>query len=136
MGTALEAVELCRMSETRKRRESFLGMGVLLSVSAWASVSTISSEAAARLHHAATSGGGCVGWLAKPGKRTLARLEKEGAGLFDGSVYSGEVGLTIGLVDGVGEMRGELQKRFGRFVHIERMEEERLDYSRLLRWLF
>lgn len=92
-------------------------------------------EAAARIHHATTRAG-CGGWLGKPGKRTLRKLQDGGAGLFDGSVYTGEVGLEIGLVDGVGEMRAELEKRFGRFVQLERMEEERLDYSRLLRWLF
>ena len=74
--------------------------------------------------------------MAKPSKRTVRKLAKSGTGLFDGSVYSGEVGLELGLVDGVGEMRTELQKRFGRFVRLETMEEERLDYSRLLRWLF
>ena len=96
----------------------------------------LDAEAAARMHHATKGGGGCGGWLGKPGKRTLKRLVRDGAGLFDGSVYSGEVGLELGLVDGVGELRTELQKRYGRFVQLERMEEERLDYSRLLRWLF
>ena len=95
-------------------------------------------EAAARMHHEHTSwvARGCGGWMAKPSKRTVRKLAKSGTGLFDGSVYSGEVGLELGLVDGVGEMRTELQKRFGRFVRLETMEEERLDYSRLLRWLF
>jgi ClpP class serine protease len=92
-------------------------------------------EAAARLHHSTTSGSGCYSFLGGPGKRKLRRMQEDGAGLFDGSVYSGEVGLELGLVDGVGEMRAELQKRFGRFVEIERMEEDRVDYSKLLRWL-
>ena len=77
----------------------------------------------------------CGGWLCAPSNRTLTKLVQRGAGLFDGSVYSGEVGKSLGLVDDVGEMRTLLQRRFGRFVQLERIEEERLDYSRLLRWL-
>ena len=89
------------------------------------------------MHHATASFlGARGGWLGVPGKRRVSKLVDAGAGLFDGSVYSGEVGLELGLVDGVGEMRTELQKRYGRFVQLERVEEERLDYSRLLRWLF
>ena len=92
-------------------------------------------EAAARLHSSTAGGlGGCFG---APGKSSLRRLVKKGAGLYDGSVYSGEVGLEVGLVDGVGELRTELQKRYGRFVRLETIaEDERgLDYHRLLRWL-
>ena len=37
------------------------------------------------------------------------------------------------LVDG--ELRTELQRRYGLFVRIERVEPERVDYSRLLRFL-
>ena len=97
----------------------------------------LKAEVAATMHHETSSAlGGCGGWLGKPSKSTLKKLVKQGKGLFDGTVYSGEVGLEVGLVDGVGEMRSELQKRFGRFVRLETMEEERLDYSRLLRWLF
>jgi len=60
-----------------------------------------------------------------------------GVGLYDGSVYSGSVALEVGLVDQLGEMRTELQRRFGRFVRIERVEPEpSIDYSRLLRFLF
>ena len=94
-------------------------------------------EVAAALHHETLSPmGSCGGWLGKPSKRKVRKLVRGGAGLFDGSVYSGEVGLEVGLVDGVGEMRSVLQKRFGRFVRLETMEEERIDYTRLLRWLF
>ena len=93
-------------------------------------------EAAARLHVTTAGGGGCTGALfGRPSKRTIRGLVKEGAGLFDGSVYSGEVGKEVGLVDEVGEMRTVLQKRFGKYVRIETMEEEKIDYSKLLRWL-
>ena len=61
----------------------------------------------------------------------------KGSGLFDGSVYTGEVGVELGLVDKVGELRSELQSRYGRFVQLEQVAEDRMDqmYSRLLRWL-
>ena len=48
-----------------------------------------------------------------------------------------QVGKEIGLVDGVGEMRTELIKRFGRHVRLDMVEEEPgLDWmtGRLLRW--
>jgi hypothetical protein len=52
-------------------------------------------------------------------------------------VYSGEVGKSRGLVDKLGELKTEMQARFGRSVRLEPIEEDRaLDYySRLLRWL-
>ena len=90
-------------------------------------------EAAARLHHVTLSG--CGGWLGSPSKRQLSKLVDKGAGLFDGSVYTGEVGKELGLVDKVGELKTELQSRYGRFVRLETVEEDRIDYSRLLRWL-
>lgn len=96
-------------------------------------------EEAARLHVVnGGSGGGCVGaCFGTPSRRRLQRLVDKGAGLFDGSVYSGEVGRELGLVDSVGEMRTEMQKRFGRHVRLEAVEEEfsKMEFSRLLRWL-
>ena len=93
-------------------------------------------EEAARLH-AITTGGGCLDFMgAAPSKRRLTKLADKGAGLFDGSVYTGEVGRDIGMVDSVGDLRTELQRRFGRFVRLENVEpENQIDYSRLLRWL-
>jgi len=74
--------------------------------------------------------------FSKPSKSTLSRLVARGAGLFDGSVYSGGAGHALGLVDRIGEMRSELQRRYGKAVHVLRVEPEvPLDYSRLLRWL-
>ena len=50
--------------------------------------------------------------------------------------HTSQVGKEIGLVDGVGEMRTELQRRYGRYVRLESVEPEaHLDYTRLLRWL-
>jgi hypothetical protein len=63
-------------------------------------------EAAATLAYNSTSR-----FWSKPGKKTLASMVAAGDGLFDGSVYSGEVAYRIGLVDAVGEMNSELQRR-------------------------
>ena len=95
-------------------------------------------EAAATIHASTTGGAGCSGLIfGRPSKRKVARLADDGAGLFDGTVYSGEAGLEVGLVDAVGEMHTTLQKRFGRHVRIETIEDDRVDSAlRLLRWLF
>jgi len=92
-------------------------------------------EAAAKLHHA-TSSGWSAGCFGPPNKRQLSKLVDKGVGLFDGSVYSGEVGKELGLVDAVGELKTALQARYGRYVRLELVEDDRIDYSRLLRWLF
>ncbi len=43
---------------------------------------------------------------------------KDGAELFDGSVYTGAEALNVGLIDGLGEARSELKRRFGDKVRI------------------
>ncbi|MGY6627718.1 MAG: S49 family peptidase [Oceanicaulis sp.] len=43
---------------------------------------------------------------------------KDGAELFDGSVYTGAEALELGLIDGLGEARSELKRRFGDKVRI------------------
>ena len=93
-------------------------------------------EVAAELH-AQTVGVGCTGLLlGRPSRGTVKSLARKGKGLFDGSVYTGEVAHSVGLIDGVGEMKTELQRRYGRFCRIETVEEEKtLDYAKLLRWL-
>lgn len=63
-------------------------------------------EAAATLAYNSTSR-----FWAQPGKKTLAAMVEAGDGLFDGSIYSGEVAHRIGLVDAVGEMNSELRRR-------------------------
>ena len=94
-------------------------------------------EAAAELQYRTSSSVGCLPlWASKPSSWTMRRLVRDGAGLFDGTVYSGTVGVDVGLVDQVGGLKTELQRRYGRFVRIERVEPERVDYSRLLRFLF
>ncbi|KAL1500513.1 hypothetical protein AB1Y20_013169 [Prymnesium parvum] len=92
-------------------------------------------EAAAALTHRTLSPPCLPFWSDAPSPRRVRQLVREGAGLFDGTVYSGAVGVEVGLVDKVGEMRTELRRRYGRFVRIEQVEPERIDYSRLLRFL-
>jgi len=45
--------------------------------------------------------------------------------LFTGLFWSGEKGLALGLVDGIGDMMVELKKRYGEKVEIEKIEASR-----------
>lgn len=45
--------------------------------------------------------------------------------LFTGLFWTGETGLALGLVDGVGDMMDELRKRYGDKVEIEKIEASR-----------
>jgi serine protease SohB len=45
--------------------------------------------------------------------------------LFTGLFWTGETGLALGLIDGVGDMMAELRKRYGDKVEIERIEASR-----------
>lgn len=96
----------------------------------------LNPEAAARLHVRTVGGAGCAGLLfGKPSSGTVRSLAKAGKGLFDGTVYTGQVAQEVGLVDGVGDMKSILQQRYGRFCRIDTIEEEKPDLTRLLRWL-
>ena len=80
---------------------------------------------------------GTLGYIFQPSKSKLGGSDESGAGLFDGSVYSGSVAQTLGLVDRVGDMRSDLERRFGRRVQLVPCEPERsvIDLIRLLRFL-
>ena len=61
-------------------------------------------EAAARLHHRTSVAAGTVrsrlpSALTEPSRSTLRKLQAQGAGLFDGAVYSGTAGIEVGLLD-------------------------------------
>jgi serine protease SohB len=45
--------------------------------------------------------------------------------LFTGLFWSGERGLSLGLVDGLGDMMSELRKRYGEAVEVEKIEASR-----------
>jgi len=98
-------------------------------------------EAAARSYHrtsvaAAPLSSRLPSSLTAPSRSTLRKLQARGAGLFDGSVYSGSAAVEVGLVDGLGELRSDAIRRFGRHVQLTPMlPDEPIDYSRLLRWL-
>ena len=98
-------------------------------------------EVAARLYHrtavAAAPLSSCLpAALTGPSRRTLRKLEAQGAGLFDGTVYSGAAGVEVGLCDATGEMATDMARRYGRHVQLTHMQvDEPIDYSRLLRWL-
>ena len=93
-------------------------------------------DVAARLKHDTDAAASMLPSLLPPSRATLRRLEKAGAGLFDGSVYSGATAVDVGLADRVGELKSELQRRYGRYVQLEVIEPERpVDLNRLMRWL-
>jgi len=88
-------------------------------------------EEAARLAYNSTSA-----FWSEPSERRLRAMVAAGDGLFDGSVYSGSVAHALGLVDSVGEMNSDLQRRYGRFVNVVPVQPEApVDLSRFLRWL-
>ncbi|MBM3569227.1 MAG: S49 family peptidase [Alphaproteobacteria bacterium] len=46
-------------------------------------------------------------------QRRGARLKGEEAALFSGEIWTGREALALGLVDGLGDLRGEMRRRFG-----------------------
>ncbi len=50
---------------------------------------------------------------------------KDGAELFDGSVYTGAEALELGLIDALGEARSELKRRFGDKVRVRALAPAR-----------
>lgn len=95
------------------------------------------AEEAARLAYNTTASGWMPGWILGPSAATLRRLVERGAGLFDGSVYSGSVALRLGLVDSLGEMRTDLERRYGRNVQVVSCDPQTtVELSRLLKAIF
>ena len=69
-------------------------------------------------------------------QRVTHFIQAEHALTYEFQVYTGEVGKELGLVDAVGELHGEMRRRYGRYVRLENVaEEDRIELSRLLRWL-
>lgn len=100
----------------------------------------LDAKAAARLSHRTQAERSILGSYSPLAYLTgskLRSLVRDGAGLFDGSVYSGEAALEVGLVDQVGELKTEVRRRFGRHVVVEQVEEHEsgVDLTRLLRGL-
>jgi signal peptide peptidase SppA len=57
--------------------------------------------------------------------RRGSRLTADDATLFNGDVWTGRTALKLGLVDGVGEVRGVLRERFGENVRLRAVEARR-----------
>jgi signal peptide peptidase SppA len=64
--------------------------------------------------------------------RRAGKLKAEEAELFSGEFWTGRRALELGLIDGLGDLRSTLRRRYGDKVRIRLMADER---SRLRRWL-
>src|SRR5579863_5329134 len=64
-------------------------------------------------------------------ERRGAKLKGDEALLFSGEVFAGRRALGLGLVDGIGEMRGVLRSMFGEDIKLRAIEPERRRFSLL-----
>jgi signal peptide peptidase SppA len=62
-------------------------------------------------------------------ERRGAKLKGDEALLFSGEVFAGRRALGMGLVDGIGEMRGVLRTMFGEDIKLRAVEPERRRFS-------
>ncbi len=62
-------------------------------------------------------------------ERRGAKLKGDEALLFSGEVFAGRRALGMGLVDGIGEMRGVLRTMFGEDIRLRPVEPERRRFS-------
>lgn len=62
-------------------------------------------------------------------ERRGAKLKGDEALLFSGEVFAGRRALGLGLVDGIGEMRGVLRTMFGEDIRLRPVEPERRRFS-------
>jgi signal peptide peptidase SppA len=58
-------------------------------------------------------------------QRRGAKLKGEDAQIFSGEVFAGKRALSLGLIDGIGELRGVLRGLFGEEVRLRLIEPER-----------
>ncbi len=58
-------------------------------------------------------------------QRRGAKLKGEDAQIFSGEVFAGKRALALGLIDGIGELRGVLRGLFGEDVRLRLIEPER-----------
>jgi serine protease SohB len=66
--------------------------------------------------------------------RRSAKLKGEEAVIFSGEVFTGRRALELGLVDGIGDLRGVMRERYGQTVRLRPIEPERRRFS-VLSWL-
>jgi signal peptide peptidase SppA len=62
-------------------------------------------------------------------ERRGAKLKGDDALLFSGEVFAGRRALGLGLVDGIGELRGVLRTMFGEDIKLRSVEPERRRFS-------
>lgn len=63
--------------------------------------------------------------------RRAGKLVVDEAGLFNGDIWTGRQALTLGLVDGLGDLRGTLRARFGDKVRLRVVGARRPLWARL-----
>src|SRR5258708_10528235 len=63
-------------------------------------------------------------------ERRGAKLKADEASLFDGSVWTGRQALALGLIDGIGDVRGVMRQRYGEDVKLRPVARERSWLSR------
>jgi len=66
--------------------------------------------------------------------RRGAKLKGEESVLFSGEVFTGRRALELGLIDGIGDLRGVMRQRFGESVKLRPIEPERRRWSLLSRF--
>lgn len=62
--------------------------------------------------------------------RRAGKLLADEAGLFNGDVWTGRQALTLGLVDGLGDLRGTMRARFGDKVRLRLIGARRSPWAR------
>jgi len=63
--------------------------------------------------------------------RRAAKLKAEESALFSGDVFTGRRALELGLIDGIGDLRGVMRQRYGDTVKLRAVEPERRRFSLL-----
>jgi signal peptide peptidase SppA len=63
--------------------------------------------------------------------RRAAKLKAEESALFTGEVFTGRRALELGLIDGIGDLRGVMRQRYGDAVKLRVVEPERRRFSLL-----
>jgi serine protease SohB len=65
--------------------------------------------------------------------RRAAKLKAEESALFSGDVFTGRRAFELGLIDGIGDLRGVMRQRYGDTVKLRAVEPERRRFS-FLSW--
>jgi signal peptide peptidase SppA len=68
--------------------------------------------------------------------RRGARLKGDESVLFSGEVFTGRRALELGLIDGIGDLRGVMRQRYGDTVRLVGIEPERRRFALLSRFGF